>query len=404
MSEKVLYHAFGLRGYDVESIEAAEEGIVLTVSQPREKLKCACCGSSAVHLHDSRVRRFLTVPIGSQSTWIEHRVPRVRCQDCKAIRQVRLSFAEGQRRYTKVFERLVIDLSHYMMPIDVSRYLGISWDMAKDIQSRDLKRKYGKPKLRALKRIAIDEIYLGSKHKFITLVMDLDTGAVVYVGQGKSQESLKPFWKRLRSSHAKIQAVASDLSSAYAAAIRKNLPNAAHVFDRFHITKLYHEKLTILRRELHHEAVDKLHKDVLKGIRWLLLKNSENLNDKYRERERLEEALKLNQPLATAYYLKEQLQWLWKQSSKSSAEKFLEYWCRLAEASGIRVLIQFATTLRTHRRGILDWYDHPISTGPLEGTNNKIKLMQRRAYGYRDLNFLILKILGAHKTQHTLVG
>lgn len=404
MSEKVFYHALGLRGYEIDSVRYTAGGMIVKISQPREKLCCACCGSSRVHIHGTRLRRFLTVPVGLSSTWIEYHVPRLRCQSCAAIRQVRLPFVEGQRRYTKVFERLVVELSRFMTPTDVSRYLGISWDVAREIQARDLKRKYGKPKLGRLKTIAIDEIYLGSKHKYITLVMDLETGAVVYVGLGKSQASLQAFWKRLKSSKAKIKAVASDLSSAYAAAIRKNLPQAAHVFDRFHITKLFNEKLTILRRELHREAVDKLHKDVLKGTRWLLLKNPENLDEKYNERQRLEDALSLNQPLATAYYLKDELRCLWELSNKSVATKYLELWCREAEVSGIRVLIQFAKTLRSHRQGILDWYDYPISTGPLEGTNNKIKLMQRRAYGYRDLNFLTLKILGAHKSQHALVG
>jgi transposase len=299
---------------------------------------------------------------------------------------------------------MVQEISRFMTPTDVSRYLGISWDMARDIQARDLKRKYGKPKLRNLKTIAIDEIYLGSRHKFITLVMDLKSGAVVFVGDGKGQDALKPFWKRLKSSKAKIQAVASDMSSAFTAAIRKNIPHAAHVFDRFHIVKLFNEKLTELRRELYREATDKMHKDVLKGTRWLLLKNSENLDDEHNERQRLDDALKLNQSLATAYYLKEDLQQLWECSSKVQAERFLERWCARAESTGIKILMKFAKTLRSYRNGILAWYDYPISTGPLEGTNNKIKLMQRRAYGYRDLNFLKLKIYGAHETRHTLIG
>ena len=404
MSEKALYHALGLRGYDVENVQSSEDGLIVTISQLREKLRCACCGSSRVHVHDSRVREFRTVPIGMTKTWIKYDVPRVRCRNCNQIRQVKVSFVEGQRRYTKVFERLIREISRFMTPTDVSRYLDISWDMARDIQARDLKRKYGRPKLRNLKVIAIDEIYLGSRHKYITLVMDLQSGAVVFVGDGKGQAALKPFWKRLKSSQAKIQAVASDMSSAFTLAIRKNIPDAAHVFDRFHIVKLFNEKLTELRRELHREATDKLHKDVLKGTRWLLLKNSENLDDEHHERQRLDEALKLNQSLATAYYLKEDLQQLWECSSQAQAERFLELWCAQAESSGIKILMKFAQTLRACRNGILAWYDYPISTGPLEGTNNKIKLMQRRAYGYRDLNFLKLKILGAHETRHTLVG
>ena len=335
---------------------------------------------------------------------IEFAVPRLRCQDCGEIRQVKVAFAEGQKRYTRCFERLVIDLSRYTTPMDVARYLDISWDAASEIQKKHLKRKYGQPKLKPLKIIAIDEIYLGKKHQSITLVLDLISGAVVFVGQGKGEASLRPFWRRLKHSRAEIVAVATDFSQAYTAAARKCIPTATHVFDRFHVVKLLNEKLSQLRRDLHREATDNLGKQALKGIRWLLLMNRDNLNDERNDRERLDEALRFNQPLATAYYLKEELRQFWLQRNLATATKFLESWCRRATASGIKVLITFAKTLQIHRHGLLAWYNHPISTGPLEGTNNKIKLMQRRAYGYRNLEFLMLKIYGAHETRHRLVG
>ena len=234
--------------------------------------------------------------------------------------------------------------------------------------------------------------------------MDLDGGAIVFVGEGKGEQSLEPFWRRLRHSHAKIAAVAADLSPAYSAAIRQNLPKAQLVFDRFHLVKLLNEHLTELRRELHREATDQLQKQVLKGTRWLLLKRSADLDPKRDERRRLKEALQLNESLATAYYLKEDLAQIWQQAGKVSGRIVLDHWIAAAESSGIRQLMKFARTLQTHREGILNWYDHPISTGPLEGTNNKIKLLQRQAYGYRDLHFFKLKLLALHNAQHALVG
>jgi transposase len=404
MSDKVFYHALGLRGYDIESVRYVEGGMIIRVTRPREKLRCSQCGGSHVHVHDSRTREFRTVPVGLWRTWIECDVPRVRCQQCESIRQVSVAFAEGSRRHTRVFERLVIELSRYMTPTDVARYLNIGWDLARDIQARHLKRKFSRPKLKQLRCLAIDEIYLGKKHKYITLVLDLERGAVVFVGRGKGQESLRPFWRKLRHSRAKIEAVATDFSAAYGAAVRENVPDAAHVFDRFHVVKLLNEKLTELRRQLHREATEGLGKDVLKGIRWLLLKNPDNLDENHNEHQRLGEALALNEPLAMAYYLKEDLRQFWEQPSQAKAAVFLDGWCQRAESTGIRILQQFAKTLRGHRAGLLAWYQHPISTGPLEGTNNKIKLMQRRAYGYRDLEFFCLKILAAHEARHILAG
>ena len=230
------------------------------------------------------------------------------------------------------------------------------------------------------------------------------SGAVVFVGDGKGVAALEPFWKRLRASRAKIKAVATDLSVAYIQAVRRHLPRAVLVFDHFHIVKLFNDKLSDLRRELYREAVDRLDKQVLKGTRWLLLKNPENLDDGRQERTKLEEALRLNQPLATAYYLKEDLRQVWEQPDKATARRVLDDWIRRAEASCIKQLQQMATTLSMYRSGILAYYDYPISTGPLEGTNNKIKTMKRQAYGFRDQEFFKLKIYALHRTRYALVG
>lgn len=404
MSSSLLYHALGVRGYQYLSTRFERGEMIVRIEQPREALRCPACQSDHVHINEWCPRIWRTVSIGLKPVFIEMDVPKVQCQKCGAKRRVNVTFAPSLQRHTKSFQRYVIELLTYMTPQDVARHLGISWDLANDIQKRRLQQRFSKPKLRHLQRIAIDEIYLGKKHKFITLVLDLSSGAVVFVGKGKGAEALKPFWKRLKSSRAKVQAVATDMSPAYISAVQDNLPQASLVFDRFHIMKLFNEKLTQLRRELYRELTDKLHRRVLKGTRWLLLKNPENLDPGKNEHLRLEEALKLNRPLAMAYYLKDELRQFWEQADWGEALEFLEDWCRRAQASGIRILQQFARTLLGHRSGLLAWYHHPISTGPLEGTNNKIKLLQRRAYGYRDLELFKLRILSLHTTRLELVG
>jgi len=163
------------------------------------------------------------------------------------------------------------------------------------------------------------------------------------------------------------------------------------------------EKLTQLRRELQREA-DTMGKKVLKGLSFLLLKHQENLNESKNERARLMEALDLNQPLAIAYYLKEDLGQIWQQSNKAIAGRFLKDWCARARASGIKVLQTMANTLEGHRTGILNWYDFPISTGRLEGINNKIGALQRMAYGYRDRDYFIAKLYALHLAKFALIG
>jgi len=331
-------------------------------------------------------------------------VQRVWCLVCAVVRQVRLTFAEDRVRYTKAFERYALELSRRMTIQDVARHVGVSWDVIKDIQKRSLHRKFSRPKLGHLRRLAIDEISIGKGHRYVTVVLDLDSGAVVHVGDGKGTDALKPFWRRLLRSGATIQAVAIDMSPAYIAAVSDNVPAAAVVFDRFHIVKLFNDKLSEYRRALYQKLTSQSDRVVLKGTRWLLLKNPENLDAEKNEQQRLQEALQMNAPLATVYYMKEDLRTLWNYPGKGSAERFLDDWIARAKASGIRMLQSFAETLHAHRWGILAWYDHPISTGPLEGTNNKIVTMKRQAYGFRDIEFFKLKIMALHQSKYALVG
>ncbi len=149
------------------------------------------------------------------------------------------------------------------------------------------------------------------------MVLDLLSGAVVFVGEGKGADALKPFWKRLKRSRAKIEAVAMDMSPAYLSVVQTHLSKAVIVFDHFQIIKLFNERLSDLHRELYREGTEQLHDNVLKGTRWLLLKNPENLDNTRDESKRLHEALTLNQPLATAYYMKEDLRRVWEQPDRS---------------------------------------------------------------------------------------
>jgi transposase len=404
MSTTLLYNMFGIRGYDYERTDYHEGSASFVISQPRAKYRCSECGSAAVHSQGHKERFLRSLPIGGKPTFVCLKVARVLCFHCELSRQVKVPFADPWRSYTHAFERYALDLSRFGTIQDVADHLEVSWDVIKDIQKRHLVRKYSKPKLKKLKEIAIDELAIGKGHRYVTVVLNLRSGAVVFVGDGKGAEALTPFWKRLRAAHAKVRAVATDMSKAYIKAVRENLPKAIHVFDHFHVIKLYNEKLSAFRRELYRELTDEHDRKILKGTLWLLLKNPENLDDERNETQRLADALELNTPLTIAYYLKEELRQIWWQDSKAAARRLLDAWIRRAEATGIGMLKRFAATLQEHRDGILAYYDCRISTGPLEGLNNKIQAMKRQAFGFRDIEFFKLKILALHKTKHVLVG
>jgi transposase len=403
MSTSLLYHGFGIRGY--EYVRTSYEGgeVTFAIRQDPKSLRCGSCGSRDVRPRGQIERRFRSLPIGSHRTAVVLPIPRVACRACGVIRQVGVAFAEPRRTYTKAFRRYALELSRCMTILDVARHLGVGWDVVKDIQKDDLSRRYARPELRGLRRIAIDEIAVGKGHRYLTVVLDLDGGAVVFVGDGKGGDALKPFWRRLRRCDSRIEAVAMDMSPAYRDAVSTHLPEATIVYDHFHVIKLFNDKLSDLRRSLYHKARDE-QKKVLKGSRWLLLKAAENLTPQRDEEARLEKALELNKPLAVAYYLKEDLRQFWAQPGKRFAGAFLTDWIRRAEASGVRMLEQMARTLESRRSGLLAYYDYPISTGPLEGTNNKIKTMKRQAYGFRDQEFFKLKILAIHEAKYALVG
>jgi len=374
MSTSLLYHGFGIRGYEYIRTTYESGKVKFWIDEDRSRLRCAACSSRSVLGRGKVLREFKCIPIGAKQVSIMLSVRRLECRDCGAIRQVRIRFADERRRYTKAFERYALELSRHMTIKDIAMHLGVCWDVIKEIQKRYLHKRFGRPSLRNLRRIAIDEICIGRGRRFLTVVLNLETGAVVFVGDGRGADSLRPFWSRLKRCRAAIEAVATDMLPAYIKAVRTNLPEATLVFDRFHIVKLFNEKLTDLRRDLYHEITDKLHKDVIKGTRWLLLKNPENLDDDKNERQRLDEALRINSPLATAYYMKEEIRRLWDFLDRETAAIFLQDWMNRALASGIKMLHKFAKTLSKHRHGILAYFDYPISTGPLEGARGRRSL------------------------------
>lgn len=398
-----LYHCFGLGVVEVLRTDFNGGETVFCCRTPASRLRCACCHGTDVIRRGTVTRRFRLVPIGSRRTWLEFEIQRLECRDCDAVRQEKLSFAKRYKRYTRAFSRYVLELSHLATIKDVAEHLGVSWDLVAEIQREQLEKDARKVRLSEVKQIAIDELAVGKGQSYLSIVLDLDTGAAIHVAKGKAADSVKPFLRRLKRSGAQIEAVATDMGQAFPSAAMELFPDAVLVYDHFHVVKLMNEKLTQLRRDLQREA-DVLGKDMLKGTRWLLTKNPENLDPDRNETERLLKALEFNRPLATAYYMKEDLRMFWKQHNAEAAERHLEIWIQRAENSGIAVLKTMGRTLAAYRTGLLNWYRYPISTGPLEGFNNKAQTMKRQAYGYRNMDFFMLKLRTLHAKKYALTG
>lgn len=285
---------------------------------------------------------------------------------------------------------------------DVAKNLGLHWDTVKEIEKKKLAAKYKKVDLTGLTHIAIDEFAIKKGHVYQTVVMDLLQGRIIYVAKDREMSSLDNFWKMVDRGKVKIKAVAMDMWPAYIGSVLAHCPSAAIVFDRFHITKKLNEAIDETRRLLFNEEKDINKKKIIKGTRWLLLKKGVKISESGQKR--LQEALAVNAPLAQAYYLKEELDLLWMETDPKEAESFFNDWCDQASTTEVTPMLKFVAMLKSHRSGILNWFKYRISTGPLEGMNNKIKVLKRKAYGYRDIEYFNLKILDLHNARYALVG
>ncbi len=259
MSTSLLFHGLGIRGYQLQKTEFVKGCIYFYVTQDKHNMRCPVCMSPRVIKKGFRFREFRSVPIGCKKTFIVLRAPRIFCKECERHHYVKVAFAEPMKRYTHAFKHYVLELLKFSTIQDVAKHTGITWDVIKEIDKSDLK-KFQNPSLKDVKQIAIDEISVGRKHRYITVVLDIETGAVIFLGDGKGKDSLEPFWKKLKRSKATIKAVATDMSPAYIQAIEENIPDAVHVADPFHIVKLFNDQLSELRRELYNETDDELKK------------------------------------------------------------------------------------------------------------------------------------------------
>jgi len=403
MSTSLLYHAFGAKNYKYLRTEYSG-GDILFYIEKKDRPSCRECKSDEVVYDGYEAYTLRALPIGPKRVYLVAYLHVILCRRCGARLQEEREIADPRKTYTRSFGRYVWDLARSMTLADVARHIGVSWDLVKEIVKSNLERKAKKRSWRRVKHIAIDEIAVRKGHRYMTLVMDLDTGEVLYVAEGKGKEALRAFFARLRRAGAKLKAVVMDMSEAYLNAVQEYWPRrVAIVHDRYHIVANMNAVLDDIRRD-EQNRLEEEGKLVIKGSRYLLLRAKENLAKLPEKQARLNTLLALNETLHKAYMLKEDLRLFWSQDSRKEAKAFISNWIIEAKAMGNRHLTRFAQTVEARIKSILDWYKHPITSGPLEGMNNKIKVLKRMAYGFRDMRFFALRIMFIHETKAELTG
>jgi transposase len=319
-------------------------------------------------------------------------IRRIRCRKCGASRQEPISFCpDPYARYTKWVAQWVLGLRAEMSIKAVAKFTGLHWDTVKNIEKAWLEKKHRKVSLGEVEVLGIDEVYLGKVMGYITVVRDIDSGAVLFIGKGKGGDALKEFRKRIKRRAKHIKAVAIDMANSYSAWVRDVLPDADIVYDHFHVIKLMNERMNNLRKSTMNKLEDEQKKE-LKGKRFLLLRNEENLSATAAD-----DLKKLRfefKNLGTASMMKEYLRNIYKLAdSHELARTAFLLWAEKAEASGIHCLKQMAKTIRRRLDGLLAYWKHAkLTSASQEGFNNKIGWLTRQAYGYHDEKYLHLKI------------
>lgn len=398
-----LYHMLGLRSHRHLRTEFKRGAAYHHVELKRDRRSCRACGAdwSEVILEGQFERTFKAVPVGSKRQFVVLHGHEQRCRRCGSKAREPIDFAEGKKRHTKSFERFAVDLCQIATIKHVAMLLGVGWTVVKDAFKCHLRRRVKKRPLRRVRLVAVDEFAIRKGHQYMTVVLDLERGEILYSAEGRSADSLIPFLRRLKAAGARLEAVAMDMWPAYQLAVHDVFPELDIVHDPYHIVAKANAAIDSTRRDTYRRLRGPERK-VLKGTRFLLLKGGEKLDQGALLH--LERLQSLNEPLFKAYLLKEDLRRLWRMPSKKAARAFLGAWIARAFASRLKHFVKLAKTLRAHRHRILSYFNHRISTGPLEGMNNKIKVLKRQAYGFRDLEYLKLRLAFIHEATPAFPG
>jgi transposase len=306
---------------------------------------------------------------------------RVVCPKC-GVRVERVPWADRWSRVTKSLTRAVATLARKTDLSTVATQYRVNWKTVASIIRRVVDWGLSRRRQRPLRVLGIDEVSRKRGHRYLTLVYDLERGELVWIGKDRTKATVERFfdalgWRRSRT----IKAVCMDMWAPYLDVVEKRAPQATVCFDRFHVVRHLNAAVDEVRRSLVRKLAGP-DKALVKGTRFVLLKNPWNLTPK--QKQSLQALVRGNSPLSRAWYLKEDFQRFWDYVREGWAERHLDKWLWWASHSRLKPFKDFARLIRKHREGILAWTKLRISNGELEGMNNKVKLVSHRSYGFRN--------------------
>lgn len=395
--QDIIKELGGWEGYNVGTVGLAANRAEFWVELIPEDRPGICdeCGRHCGSVHDTAERWIRDMPVFDTPTRLLVHRRRLLCPNC-GPKLERLTWLDRYSRNTTRLVESVLRMCEVMSIKHVAEHFSLAWSTVKDIHKKHLGKKLGPVDLSGVKLLAMDEFAIQKGHRYATVIVDPTCKKVLWVGRGRSRASIRPFFKLLGEGCKEIKAVAMDMNASFEQEVRLHCPQADVVYDLFHVVAKYgREVIDRVRVDQANQLKnDKPARRIIKGSRWLLLRNRDNI-EKPQDRVRLDELLAANKSLMTVYVMKEDLKELWNVKGRKAAQSNWKQWFRRAMQSGIEPLMKFAGRLRNYAYGIISHGQWPLHTSLLEGINNKIKNIKRQAYGYRDDEYFFLRIRNA---------
>lgn len=383
----------GWPGYRVYGHEINEEAKTLKLWVRRKrgnrKLVCSGCGRKLGEVYDSYEREVRDLPCFEFRTTVVVELYRVRCPDC-GIKTEKVPQLPSKAPFSKRFEEAVGLACESAAVRRVARQFGIAASTVRAMDLRYLKRWAASRRKPALRQMGIDEIYLGKKQKFLTVVSNLQTGEPLWMGPERKKETLDEFFSQQVSAFQRsaIRAACVDMWEPYRQSLEQWVPQCRIIYDKFHVLQHASAAVDEVRRAEFFRKGGRA-REIVKGKRWLLLSSWVHLDRK--KKQQLNQLFALNRKLLKAYLLKESLARLWNYTYEGAMLRYLQGWIDQLRWQRLKPMEKLAKMLLDHLEGILNYCRTKIPMGVVEAVNGNIKSLLRRGRGYRDLNYLLLK-------------
>jgi transposase len=359
-----------------------------------EKTLCGTCGRVHHTYYDRKIRRVRDLPCGEVRIYLEVEIRRVACRKCGKVKQEKLDWLADYPFFTKRFAYYVGRRCRDSSIQDIAKELRLDWRTVKTLEMQYLREQLRRVGTPGPKVVGIDEVSVRKGHTYRIVVSDLERRRPIWFGgQDRSEGSLDVFFQQLGPKKSRrIQLAVMDMWKAFRNSTQKYAPQAAILFDKFHVIRHLNEALDKVRKSEYARLSGK-DRQFIKGQKYTLLSRKKNLSTEGRKA--LKVLLKANKRLNTAYLLKESFSQLWEYQEEGWARKFFENWRASLKWQRLKPYEEFAEMIESHWGGIAAFIqlEDKVSLGFVEGLNNKIRVIQRRAYGLRDEEYLRLKVL-----------